>query len=283
MTTSSLDRLLELLRRDLDGVEVQLVNAPSPEGLEDGACYRSLPAGRFLVVTPRGCKDAVDEVRLDALLDAFADTLEVEPSSLPVRRPPVGRSLRKELQSLTSRARAVDALIIDVSSPVLWCSAVAGPVPEGHRSGTPPRLMRAIEMLSLQLHELATTIEAELTRPTGDRPDDLGAADSPPPDLPEMSQRAVSMLRSRPDLDTRHHGGRQRLAFEETDLGVLARGFADIYLLVLVFDGPFNELLAERAAAQALPRIERLVVALPPLDPEPERPARVVSLKRQRE
>ena len=48
MTTSSLERLLDLLRRDLDGVEVRLVDTPLGEGQDGGACLRPLPGGRAL-------------------------------------------------------------------------------------------------------------------------------------------------------------------------------------------------------------------------------------------
>ena len=53
------------------------------------------------------------------------------------------------------------------------------------------------------------------------------------------------------------------------DFGYVARSFADIYVLVLVFDRPYDELCAEREIAAALPVIERLILALPPLDPGP--------------
>jgi hypothetical protein len=49
----------------------------------------------------------------------------------------------------------------------------------------------------------------------------------------------------------------------------VAVSFASIYLLVLAFDGPFDEVRAERAVLESLPRVERLVLALPPLDPDP--------------
>jgi hypothetical protein len=44
----------------------------------------------------------------------------------------------------------------------------------------------------------------------------------------------------------------------------------------------FDELRAERATHEALPRIERLVAALPPLDPEPQPMGGVIAFRRQR-
>ena len=49
----------------------------------------------------------------------------------------------------------------------------------------------------------------------------------------------------------------------------VAHSFASIYLLVLVYESSFDELRAERAMVDAIPRVERLVLALPPLDPQP--------------
>ena len=53
------------------------------------------------------------------------------------------------------------------------------------------------------------------------------------------------------------------------ELSYVVRSFATIYMLVVVFDRPFDELRAERSVTHALPTIERLVLALPPMDPDP--------------
>ena len=62
----------------------------------------------------------------------------------------------------------------------------------------------------------------------------------------------------------------------------ITHSFAGIYLLVVVFDGGFDELRAERAILEALPRVERLVLALPPLDPSPSTGAGVIAMRRPR-
>ena len=46
----------------------------------------------------------------------------------------------------------------------------------------------------------------------------------------------------------------------EDDLGLLARSFAGIYVLVLLYGGRFDELKTERHLHSALPMIERLVM-----------------------
>jgi hypothetical protein len=62
----------------------------------------------------------------------------------------------------------------------------------------------------------------------------------------------------------------------------IAHSFAGIYLLVLAYAAPFDELRAERAIAESLPRIEHLVLALPPLDPSPSAGAGVLKMRRPR-
>ncbi len=61
----------------------------------------------------------------------------------------------------------------------------------------------------------------------------------------------------------------QREAIRGESFGYLARAFANIYRLLLVYEGPFSELHAEAALVHALPHIERLVLALPPVEPPP--------------
>jgi hypothetical protein len=83
------------------------------------------------------------------------------------------------------------------------------------------------------------------------------------------ARRAIADVRALPEMPSLHKGGHLRHMTSEPDFGWVARSFAAIYVIILIFEGPFEELLAKRAMTQALPIIERLVAALPPLDPEP--------------
>ena len=78
-------------------------------------------------------------------------------------------------------------------------------------------------------------------------------------------------------------GGRapDRVVHHDGGFGVLARGLAQVYLVAVIFDGPFSELHAEGAIVRALPLIERLVLALPPVEPPPAK-AKVIALPRPR-
>jgi hypothetical protein len=96
------------------------------------------------------------------------------------------------------------------------------------------------------------------------------------------SNAAIALVRKLPYVGQAHKGRHFRHAEASSDLGVLALSFSGIYVLILVFEGDFDELRAERAASEALPRIERLVLALPPFDPEPTPIGDAMALRRPR-
>lgn len=122
--------------------------------------------------------------------------------------------------------------------------------------------------------------------PNGDAAQDGGAA---PPANREgelwgeylLVRRAIAAVRALPAIPSLKKGDHLHESLGEESFGYFARSFATIYVLILVFDGPFEELRVERAVAHALPAIERLVLALPPLDPPPKL-AGVVAIRRGR-
>jgi hypothetical protein len=84
-----------------------------------------------------------------------------------------------------------------------------------------------------------------------------------------LARRAIAEVRALPELAELHKGAHVRATVSNEGFGYVARSFASIYVVVLVYGGPFDELLAKRALTHVLPIIERLVAALPPLDPGP--------------
>jgi hypothetical protein len=92
---------------------------------------------------------------------------------------------------------------------------------------------------------------------------------APFPPLRSATERVVEVVRALPAMAALPKGG--SLAHHDREAGVpyVARSFATIYVLVLVFDAPFDELRAERALQARLDTLARLVLALPPLEPEP--------------
>lgn len=275
----ALDRLLKLARRKLGGVRLL---SPDDPAVAEAPLQRELPDGRVLVVdTDPEARDLEHlAARLELVLSCFAGTLEAQaPSSLP-RRPSIPEVLHRELDGLARRVGAFDAFVIDIDSPVVWCSARAGPATDG--SGQP--ITREARIAARRMRPPRLRLVDD-DYPPPDQRRSPGPAPVPEdqddhPSLPELTERAIERLHDLPDLSSLRRGRRLREAIREPGLGLLARSLADIYLLALVFRGDFAELPAERALTAAMPRIERLIQGLPPLDPTPRKAAKVTALRR---
>jgi hypothetical protein len=91
-----------------------------------------------------------------------------------------------------------------------------------------------------------------------------------------LLERSVQALRQRSDELKQAHGHTVRLTLED-DVEALARPFAGLYVLALLFRDPLSEPIALGAILHAVGLIEKLVLALPPIDPEPG--AKVIRLR----
>jgi hypothetical protein len=92
--------------------------------------------------------------------------------------------------------------------------------------------------------------------------------------------RAVAKLRAMPIMAELHKGAHLHEHASGPGFGYFALSFASIYVAVLVYEGTPDELRSRRALAHALPAIERLLVALPPLEPGGPTPvAKVVAMR----
>jgi hypothetical protein len=201
--------------------------------------------------------------RLEMLAQSFADAFSNEK---PLSNPPPARSLQEELRAVQNRAMAKDALVIDAHSPVVWGSA----------------------------SELATIARRELEAPPAnvsspflvrgstsshDWSDESGPITES--DELDISARAIEALRR----VVATFNLKQGKPFQHASQGpthYAAFGFSSIYIAVLVFDEAFDELRASRTIAESIGRIEKLVHALPPLDPDPTNGSNVVALRKRR-
>jgi len=253
-----LDRFLDLVRRELGARQALLLEPGEAEEVpKDGPELRCpIRGGRWIAA----CFDAPPEGReakqrrLEMLASTFTFDHAVAESERGRRsRPPLARSLQEELEALSARAAAVNAVVIDANSPVVWGAAR----PDG--------------------------VVAEAPRPLNSQTS--GGVDRTPDGEGRVvvaSRRALHAVRSLGELAALHKGKHVRHVANAGEAPLLARSFAGIYLLVLVFEAPFDELRAERAMLESLPRIERLVLALPPLNPPPSTGAGVVAMRRPR-
>jgi hypothetical protein len=283
-SSSALERFFSLIRRDLGAKDVRVVASAEEAPQSSHTLFATLPDERVVVIVlPEAPTDAERDVlerRLGMLVDSFADALE--PKSEPQRaasRVSVPLSLHGELRALAARAGATDVVVIDVDSPVVWGSALKDRSADDH---APASASPAPEVSRPQLVSGATDSDPSL--PGGL----LGDGESPRPapvaqDASQVrSNAAIALVRKLPYVGQAHKGRHFRHAEASSDLGVLALSFSGIYVLILVFEGDFDELRAERAASEALPRIERLVLALPPFDPEPTPIGDAMALRRPR-
>jgi hypothetical protein len=83
-----------------------------------------------------------------------------------------------------------------------------------------------------------------------------------------LLERSAQALRQRSEELKQAHGHTVRLTLEE-GVEALVRPFAGLYVLALLFRDPLSEPIALGAVLHAIDLIERLVLALPPIDPEP--------------
>jgi hypothetical protein len=250
-----LDRFVALVRRELDAHDVSILEPASVPDVSDESRELRCPTPDGRIVVVRFQQPLVDrDVKLRRLeiLASTIDAITEEKSPTPSSRPPPSQSLREELQSLCDRAAAINALVIDANSPILW----------GHARG------RDI------------VPEAWTASPL---PADAAPPSAEDAHLAEVSRVALQGVRSLSELPAIRKGKRLRHVEREGPAPFLVHSCAGIYLLTLVFAAAFDELRAERAVLESLSRIERLVLALPPLNPEPPRKgAGVIAMRRPR-
>lgn len=233
---------------------------------------------------------AAKQDQLDRLVSGFSHTLrEVVvpvPAAMALESP--FRRLDDALEALRTRSGSTGVLIVDVQSPVLWGSS------------DPQRHSDDVDVLV----EIGTAIQALLE---GGTALDAICSTHGEPLMTRLrsagvgADRAVAInnvLAQRDETALRHHlltclavararreaaasHAPSRWAHHSEQFGYFVRAFANIYLLVVVFEGAFSELNVESGVVHALPAIEHLLLALPPLDPGPvAKGGRVIPLRR---
>ncbi len=289
-----LHRLLEIVRRDLAADDVRAeVGGQDPE--DPRLVWAPLASGWRVVAVFQAPPEDADERRrrLGTLIRPFEDVVaRVEAPTGGFGRARQA-AVDEELDALAERAGARAALVFDERSPVLWGSSTL------RASGWDLDAMERARALAQDVARAGldpaewladgAPTEAELAEAGVDetvaqrwshrfhRLSDL-APDWSRTEWREALQVAMAVGAARAQC----RGGRapERVSDHADDWGVFARGFAQIYLCALVYDGPFSELHAEGSLVRALPHLETLVLALPPVDPPP-RGAKVIALPRR--
>jgi hypothetical protein len=299
--------LVELVRRELGAknARVELGGDPPDEAT---ALWRELPGG-WRVVALFGEPPADREeklIRLDALISSFSGVAAEASSGSPPMRVPVADALAAALSDLSLRAGGTDAAVLDMKSPMLWGSSDATRTAEEDVDAA-VRAAALVERARAAGIDLAPLLSLD--------PSALGPAlakiDASAGLLADLGRQLRMMIAGRGKAQRRDeagwrryllssaaiaaarriatapapasaHSGHLRESMHGDAFGLLVRSFAGTYLLAIAFDGPFSELHAEAALLHALPRIERLVLALPPMPSPtggpPSKEAKVVEL-----
>lgn len=278
----ALGRFEAIVRRELSAVDVRVLAASAEIPDADNVIAVALSDGGHVIVTFEGAPPdrAALARRLEMLARTFLDTAQhAEVASI---RPPVSSSLHEELKALALRVGAMNCVVIDCDSPVTWGSA------KEDRPSIPPPVEDALRLISdSQLPKLDDASgPLQDTRGPVDASGPLPLVDSDPRMNESLhaaeTRRAIAHVRALPEIAQIRRGKHLHHTERDEHFGYLAISFSSIYLLVLVFDGEFDQLRAERATHEALPRVERLVLALPPLNPDPEPIGDVVAMRRPR-
>lgn len=291
MNQEAIERALGLVRQEMGCADVRLELGGRPPETPDTVVALT-PSGFRLVAVFSGTPEdrASASLRLRQLASSFFD------SGIQAPTPREGaevhlaqRRLDDELCALAGRTGAAGATVIDVQSPVIWgCS-------EGRHPDEDVDTLLAVA----ELAKLGRSRGIDLAVVSGLREDDRASAlSSFEGEELRRLESFVSRMASRPlrarqtqllhaqaiygVRESRKPGNNDdptfRRLYHGDGLGYFARSFAGIYILVAYFPGAFSELRVEGSALHALPLIERHVLGLPPVDPNPPK-GRVVKLR----
>ncbi|PRQ05467.1 hypothetical protein [Enhygromyxa salina] len=284
-----LERFLDLVRRELRCDDARFEFGGQPPQSED-CVFAELPGGwRVVALFGAPLEDGgAPEAKLVALVETFAGI----GGRVEARRPrmsagPVARELDDALALLAEKANALQAVVIDEDSPVLWGSSEIPPGPEDVEVVMwIGELADSAAAAGLDMTELVQLDEATLRE---------RVAKLEPRKLRERLLRKLPTIRElgeHRDAEawTAHFATCRAIAAVrraperheaiEDDLGWFARDFGGIYHVILVYGGRFSELGAAGVMLRALPAIEKLVLSLPPIDPPPKG-ARVLPFRRR--
>ncbi len=287
-------RLLELVQRELQSEDARVeIGGRDPD--DERTIWCELPRGwRVVALFESPPSDRAEKLeKLELLIDSLHSAVDRASETPPALSDVAAtRRLDDELENLAARADAVCALVVDDKSPVLW--GMSGPRQSALDADAAIR--SAPDLTVAEEHGLDAKALAAI-------PQDSVVADLAQKGVSNDAVRRLARLLER--LREAHHGHANRVADDllacraiaaarqahkehpghahETrggeSFGVVVRSFATIYLVALAYDGPFSQLKAEGALAHAMPVVEQLVLALPPVDPPPEG-ARVLKFPR---
>lgn len=290
MPESAVRRFLELVARELGADDSRAeIGGRDPDA--PGVIFKNLASGwRIVAVFDRAPPDRqIVQARLDRLAETFSHTLAELHSPTPTAGALPARRLDDALEGLRARTGGVSVVVIDGNSPVLWGSSESSrefiDVDELNRVGAALSVVRergvTIDQLTVRDADAltATLRNRGVERSLEELLAFLVARDQDESVVRHrlLTALAIASVRMRmhragvpsPALRGGAAGEHARSVHHEAQYGYIARGLANIYQILVIFAGPFSELHVESAILHALPTIEELLFALPPVDPPP--------------
>ena len=283
MADTAIRRFLELVARELGADDVRL-ELGGRDPVTENMIWKLVPGGfRIVAIFDQVPADRqAAQTRLDRMAETFAHTLseQLQRESPAVRTATAlpARRLDDALEALRARTGAVSIVVIDGNSPVLWGSSEPGHelvnVDDLARIGASLSVARdrglTLDQLALQDADALINVlrkrgieraHEELLSMLVTRGSDESSA----------RHRLLTTLAIASVRQKMHRGEHVRSVHHEPQYGYIARGFANIYQIIAIFEGAFSELHVESAILHVLPGIEELLFALPPVDPPPSK------------
>jgi hypothetical protein len=285
MNADAEGRLAAILCRELGAASVRFSRPEEAPEPSDRLLLCPIGDGPTVIATfdePPADREA-KERRMEMIVASFADLLAAAPGDAHRHKAPA-RSLGGELSALAGRAGALAALVVDARSPVIWG---ASDLLEGHDDEADEtettRLYRKAAAAGLHFKALVSEPVLDIEGDSSSRDLELSGEGPVAHDEDELSpeeraefwrrvlvvRNALAAVRALPHVVNLHKGEHLHETVRAPELSYVVKSFATIYMLLLVFERPFDELRAERSVAHALPTIQRLVLALPPTEPTP--------------
>lgn len=289
MKNQSLIKLLELIERDLGAREARLEFGGRPPQEPRSVSLEISDGWRLVVAFAEAPKerDGVLE-KLKAFAGSFGEAPETPSVRPPAPENPTAR-VDETLAALAGQSHALAALVVDEQSPIIWGASLPreqlDELEDYFETG------RAFAVLAAKGHDLWTTLSLsdqdlkDLLRAFQPREqadvravvERLRRRHAEPERYPWRTDLLIARALTETSRHIKTDNNNVRYIERQPNYGCLARAFASIYRVVLVFDHSFSELHAEGALVRALPRLERMVLSLPPVEPPP-RGAKVVKL-----
>jgi hypothetical protein len=282
MSDTALRRFLELVARELGADDARAeLGGRDPSG--PGVVWKGLSDGWRIVAVfdqpPAAAELTAAQTKLERLALTFTHTLaDLNPPTPPSAAGLPARRLDDALEGLRARTGGVAVVVIDGNSPVLWGSS------EGQRETVNVDDLARIGAALAVARDRGVTID-QLTVRDADLL--MSAVKNRGIERAVDELLAFLVVRDQDEVVVRHHlltalavaavrvkvhrGDHARSVHHEAQFGYIARGLANIYQIVVVFAGPFSELHVESAILHAMPTIEELLFALPPVDPPPSK------------